>query len=325
MAINFPNSPQLNDTYQVGNDTWIWNGQTWEVLPIANPTFETIVVTDIIDGKVDDISNHRLRDLGDVSTATPVDGALLIYNAITQTWSGQFLAGGFNGGTITGSLFVNNNTVSTNTASGALRVAGGAGIGGAVFIGGALTAAGITSSQPITVQGTNGIRLADADSSNYVGFRSPGSVPTNLVWTLPSTDGTSGQFLRTNGAGILSWATAEGGGGGGGTEPGGADTQIQFNNNGLFDGDANLTFNPDTSRLTSSKLTVSDGTDSTSSSTGAAIVTGGLGVGGSVNIGGNATVSGNVIVATAPTDSTHATNKSYVDSKALAFSMAFGV
>lgn len=320
MAINFPNSPQLNDTYQIEGNTWIWNGQVWEVLPVSSPTFNNVTVTGIIDGQVDDISNHNLRDLGNVVDSIPADGALLVYNATTQSWSGQVISGGFNGGTITGTLFVNNNTVSTNSTSGALRVLGGAGIGGAVFLGSTLTSAGA-----ITIQGTNGIRLADTDSSNYVGFRAPGSVNANLVWTLPSSDGTSGQFLRTNGSGILSWATAEGGGGGGGGVIGGSDTQVQFNNNGLFDGDAGLTFDPLSSRLTASKLTVSDITNSTSSTTGATVIAGGLGVGSSVNIGGSLTVTGNINVSTTPTASAHATNKSYVDSKALAFSMAFGV
>ena len=61
------------------------------------------------------------------------------------------------------------------------------------------------------------LRFEDADSSAYVGFRSPATVTTNLVWTLPATDGTTGQALTTNGSAVLSWATA--GGGGGGTEP----------------------------------------------------------------------------------------------------------
>lgn len=54
------------------------------------------------------------------------------------------------------------------------------------------------------------LRLADSDSSNYVGFKSPATVSANKVWTLPSADGTSGQVLSTDGAGALSWATAGG-------------------------------------------------------------------------------------------------------------------
>jgi hypothetical protein len=59
------------------------------------------------------------------------------------------------------------------------------------------------------------LRLADADSSAYVGFKAPAAITSNRVWTLPAADGTNGQVLSTNGAGVLSWATASGGGGGG--------------------------------------------------------------------------------------------------------------
>jgi hypothetical protein len=55
------------------------------------------------------------------------------------------------------------------------------------------------------------LRFEDADSSAYVGFKSPATVTTNLVWTLPATDGTTGQVLSTNGSAVLSWATAGGG------------------------------------------------------------------------------------------------------------------
>ena len=64
--------------------------------------------------------------------------------------------------------------------------------------------------------GTQGaLRFADADSSNYVAFKSPATVASNVTWTLPSVDGTSSQVLSTNGAGTLSWITQSGGGGGG--------------------------------------------------------------------------------------------------------------
>jgi hypothetical protein len=63
--------------------------------------------------------------------------------------------------------------------------------------------------------GTQGaLRFADADSSNYVAFKSPATVATNVTWTLPSADGTSSQVLSTNGSGTLSWVTQSGGGGG---------------------------------------------------------------------------------------------------------------
>ena len=57
------------------------------------------------------------------------------------------------------------------------------------------------------------LRLADADSSAYVGFKAPATITSNRVWTLPAADGTNGQVLSTDGSGVLSWATASGGGG----------------------------------------------------------------------------------------------------------------
>jgi len=56
------------------------------------------------------------------------------------------------------------------------------------------------------------LQLHDQDNSNYVGFKAPSTVSTNKVWVLPSTDGTNGQVLTTNGTATLSWATAGGGG-----------------------------------------------------------------------------------------------------------------
>ena len=53
------------------------------------------------------------------------------------------------------------------------------------------------------------IRLSDADSTNYVGFKAPATVGSNLVWTLPATDGSADQFLQTNASGVLSWGTAD--------------------------------------------------------------------------------------------------------------------
>ncbi|MBY0315885.1 MAG: DUF1566 domain-containing protein [Bdellovibrionales bacterium] len=63
----------------------------------------------------------------------------------------------------------------------------------------------------LTLNAQSEVRFADSDSSNYVSFRSPATVGTNVVWTLPNTDGTNGQILSTNGAGVLSWANASSG------------------------------------------------------------------------------------------------------------------
>lgn len=65
----------------------------------------------------------------------------------------------------------------------------------------------------LTLKAQGDVRFADADSSNYVALQGPATVSTNVLWTLPSADGTNGQVLSTNGSGTLSWTTASGGGG----------------------------------------------------------------------------------------------------------------
>jgi hypothetical protein len=63
----------------------------------------------------------------------------------------------------------------------------------------------------VQIGATGALRFADTDSSNYVAFKAPGTVSSNVTWTLPATDGTSSQVLSTNGSGTLSWATVSGG------------------------------------------------------------------------------------------------------------------
>lgn len=54
--------------------------------------------------------------------------------------------------------------------------------------------------------------MEDSDNgTNYVGFKASSALAANVVWTLPTADGTVNQFLKTDGAGQLSWGTASGG------------------------------------------------------------------------------------------------------------------
>jgi hypothetical protein len=50
-----------------------------------------------------------------------------------------------------------------------------------------------------------------SNGSSYVGFKAPNDIITSRVYTLPTTDGTNGQVLQTNGSGVLSWSSASGG------------------------------------------------------------------------------------------------------------------
>lgn len=60
---------------------------------------------------------------------------------------------------------------------------------------------------------SNGNPMDDTPTGFSVGFTIDGALAQDTTYTLPSTDGTSGQFLSTDGAGILSWASGGSGGG----------------------------------------------------------------------------------------------------------------
>ena len=64
----------------------------------------------------------------------------------------------------------------------------------------------------INVKGGNDLRFYVPGGFTYIGFKSPLTPPNNIIWTLPSADGSSNQVLTTNGSGILSWSTPSGGG-----------------------------------------------------------------------------------------------------------------
>jgi hypothetical protein len=51
-------------------------------------------------------------------------------------------------------------------------------------------------------------RETTANGTNYVALKAPASVSSDLTFTLPATDGASGQALVTNGSGVLSFASA---------------------------------------------------------------------------------------------------------------------
>jgi hypothetical protein len=64
MAINFPNSPTVNETFTTGTDTWIWDGVTWGVAAVDSPNFTDISVSGNVIGNV--IGNVTGQHTGNV-------------------------------------------------------------------------------------------------------------------------------------------------------------------------------------------------------------------------------------------------------------------
>ena len=59
----------------------------------------------------------------------------------------------------------------------------------------------------IRLNSQNQIRFGDANSSHYAAIKAPTTITTSYTLTLPLNDGNSGQFLKTDGSGGLSFAT----------------------------------------------------------------------------------------------------------------------
>jgi hypothetical protein len=75
-----------------------------------------------------------------------------------------------------------------------------------------LTDSASTSTVNLIIDNQKEIRFREttANGTNYVALKAPASVSADLTFTLPATDGTSGQVLQTNGSGVLSFATVGG-------------------------------------------------------------------------------------------------------------------
>ena len=110
-------------------------------------------------------------------------------------------------GDTSGQLQLQSGGVTALTTTGAnVAVTGNLTVTGAVTSSG-----GIASPLAVAGNSTAGaeIRLPeDTDNgSNYVALKAPDTLAANLTLTLPTADGTSGQFLQTNGSGQLAFVT----------------------------------------------------------------------------------------------------------------------
>ena len=63
-------------------------------------------------------------------------------------------------------------------------------------------------SNGVTIQAQGDLRLSDSDNSNWVALQAPATVSSNVTWTLPATDGATGQAITTDGSGTLAWSAA---------------------------------------------------------------------------------------------------------------------
>lgn len=118
-----------------------------------------------------------------------------------------------------------------------------------------LTEAGNSFPEAFVSQYTYAVVNASQPNITSIGNLT-GLTVTNLS-NLHIPGGTNGYVLQTNGDGNLNWTAMAGSGNG---NPGGANTQIQFNDEGLFNGNPGLTFDKTTDTLGTVNFLVSSAT-----------------------------------------------------------------
>ena len=67
----------------------------------------------------------------------------------------------------------------------------------------------LVDSSGLTIKGQGDLRLSDSSSSNWAAIQAPSNIGTNYTLTLPDTDGSANEILKSDGSGVLSWATAD--------------------------------------------------------------------------------------------------------------------
>jgi hypothetical protein len=224
--------PATNDVYTLGNITNRWKdvylagnsiylGNT--ILADANGSLS-------INGGNGNIIANNVTNVPAANVIGQVSNALVSSTVYTNaqpniTSVGTLTSLSVTGNTTAGNLNTAGTVTGANVTANQFFNALNANITGTTNLSGAVT---VTNTGTITSLGN-------------VNFTSAPNVTLGTVANIHISGGVAGYFLRTDGAGNLSWAV--GGGGGNGT-PGGNTTEIQFNDNGVFGASANLTFNP---------------------------------------------------------------------------------
>jgi hypothetical protein len=175
-TLNFPTSPSVNQTYTIGDQTWIWTGSAWIKLTSSPQTpivINTITVsTSTVTGSVvitgglgiggsvnigqtstiagaqilttATLNDYVLQPVFIAGTGTAITTSTVGGTELVNIWSTATLQDVTNrGNSTTNSVHITNLTSATSTTTGALIVDGGAAIGKDLWLGGTLYSAGV--------------------------------------------------------------------------------------------------------------------------------------------------------------------------------------
>lgn len=236
LSANLANSnliPAVSNTYTLGNTTNRWKDLylAGNSLYLGNVTLADSGNSLSINGGTGNIIANNLTSVPAANIVGQVANALVASTVYTNaqpniTSVGTLTSIAVNGNANVSNLLASNNIVGSNVTANQYLTALNANLTGTVSLGGAVTIGA----------------LGNLTSLGNINFTSAPNVTLGTISNIHISGGISGYFLRTDGAGNLSWAA--GGGGGGNGTPGGNTTEVQFNDNGVFGASANFTFNP---------------------------------------------------------------------------------
>ena len=225
--------PGANITYDIGNNTRRWKDLylSGNTIYIGNTTITATSDGISINGGNGNVISNNLTSVPAANVIGQVSNALVsstVYTAAQPniTSVGTLTSVSVSGNANVGNLLATGNIVGSNVTANQYLTALNANLTGTVSLGGAVSIGA----------------LGSLTSLSNINFTSSPNVTLGAVANIHIAGGVSGYFLRTDGAGNLSWAA--GGGGGGNGTPGGNTTEVQFNDSGTFGASANFTFNP---------------------------------------------------------------------------------
>ena len=224
--------PATSNIYTLGNTTNRWKDVylAGNSIYLGNVTLADANGSLSINGGAGNIVAYNLSNVPAANIIGQVANSLIASEVYTNaqpniTSVGTLTSLSVSGNTTAGNLLTAGAVTGANVTANQYFNALNANITGSTNLSGTVT---ITNTGTITSLGN-------------VNFTAASNVTLGTVSNLHISGGVAGYFLRTDGAGNLSWSA--GGGGGNGT-PGGNTTEVQFNDNGTFGASANFVFNP---------------------------------------------------------------------------------
>jgi len=225
--------PSVDSTYNLGSSSKRWKDiyLSGNSIYLGNVTLSADGNSLSINGGTGNVIANNLTSVPGANVIGQVSNALVSSTVYTNaqpniTSVGTLSSVSVSGYANVGNLLATTNIFGSNVTANQYLTALNSNLTGTTSLGGVVTVGS----------------LGSLTSLGNINFTSAPNVTLGTISNIHISGGISGYFLRTDGAGNLSWAVA-GGGGGNGT-PGGNTTEVQFNDNGVFGASANFTFNP---------------------------------------------------------------------------------